>query len=425
MGKNRKSKDLGVIFSNKITRCLRAGMCIILQSLSVRKNCTVSSRNLVNEMKRSYSSFVAEFDRLMAFLESVRREDELVNLVLSGTGEKNDPAVEKAREIANNFTNRNARKTFVFSLTIIILCGALEQFVKRSVGEFIQIIQRFCNNFDDLPDAIKDKHSGLSIDYLRHLKGNKVNNVENDEVMEAIQFLNSCIQGGSNFELNASAFTFGPSNMKITRIHEILSNIGVALNLEQLVRTPSFWFGYKSLYSAEPLGNSEATIKSYFLKVDELISLRNKIAHGDIDPVPIEDLELLKERASDLRNFVGAVSDILEAHFIKLFCINRLSMPLNTPIEVYNNSIVCTELESGLLSCGDFIALQRNEGDVRFGKIESIEINGQEVPSVTGKPDLLIGFKVGFHATRNGKYWVLPSKVNDFIRNSSFQFYNT
>lgn len=369
-------------------------------------------------MKKAFLTFQAELDGLLDFLDSVESEDSLLQGILGENVDEADPIVTNAQAIVRSSTNR---RRFVHCQAIIVLYGALERFVEDAIREYVVEARRLCSTYEELPKTIREKHAELSIEYLHRLKEGKVSEVEEGELHRAISRLNSTIQAQPGFLLNDRAFALRNANASVERIRQLLSNIGVPLPLQTLLRTASYRTGYVELYGTEPEHGDDTAVRRNFSKVDALVAMRNQIAHGVVDLDNIEDVDLLRERALDLRNFVVSVADLMEMHFVQYCCQEHISRSLSAPIAVYNNEIVCVEFLDGEIKVGDVVVLPMPDGDVRFASIQSIQVDNSDVASVTGQVGTALGFKVGFHAPNREGYRLLPGAVNGLLRNSSFQ----
>lgn len=369
-------------------------------------------------MKKAFLTFQTEFDGLLSFLSSMESEDTLLQHILSENFGDADPLVTHAQAIVSNSTNR---KRFTHCQAIIVMYGALERFIEDAIREFVVETRKLCTTYDQLPKTIKDKHSELSIEYLNRLKEGKVSGVDDGELHSAISRLNSSIEAQSDFLLNDRAFALRSANASVEKIRNLLSNIGIPLPLATLLQIASYRTGYVKLYGAEPEQGDDSAVKRSFSKVDTLVSMRNQIAHGVVDLDNIEDVDLLRERAMDLRNFVIAVSDLMEMHFVQYCIQDHISSALSAPIAVYNNEIVCIEFPTGEMNTGDVVVIQVNDNDIRFGSIQSIQVDNVAVQSVIGQPGTALGFKIGFHAINREGYRLLPRKVTGLLRNSVFQ----
>ena len=82
-------------------------------------------------------------------------------------------------------------------------------------------------------------------------------------------------------------------------------------------------------------------------------------------------------------------------------------------LEVYRNSIVCLELNEGQLKVGDVLAMKTADKmePIRFGHIQTIEINRERQERVEGSPGLKIGIGVDFRAKHNCDYFLVPPEI--------------
>ena len=368
-------------------------------------------------MKKAFLSFQEEIEKLLDFLASVESEHSLLKGILANIENVEEPLVADAQAIVGNSINR---KRFVHCQAVIVLYGALERFVEEAIREYVVESKELCTSYDQLPKAIRDKHTRLSIEYLHRINRRSINKVEDGELQTTISRLNSTIKSQSKFLLNDRAFVLRNENARVRGIQTLLANIGISLALPTLLRMRSFQTGYDKLHRAESTQADNAAVDRVFPNVDNLVSMRNQIAHGVVDLSNLEDVNLLRDRALDLRNFVVVIADLIEMNFVQ-YCYEKHSMPLASPVAVYNNNVVCIEFPNGQMNRGDVVVLRVADGDFRFSSIQSIEVEKKSVNSITGQKGITLGFKVGFHAIHKDGYRLLDGKVNGLLRNSIFQ----
>ncbi len=89
------------------------------------------------------------------------------------------------------------------------------------------------------------------------------------------------------------------------------------------------------------------------------------------------------------------------------------------PIIVHNKKIPCFKFETGELTVGDYVAMLTGENKerIRFGKVESIQIENVDHTKVIGARGRQIGMKLEFYGKKTNRYFQLPVRVAKLLEN--------
>lgn len=266
-------------------------------------------------MKLALISFLKELDDLEKFLEATRSEGKLVDQLVAhalGTDKSEDDSeLPSLLEIIKS--NSSLKRKQVYFSSVITLYGALERFVEEAVKEYVDQLVEIFQNYQNLPDEIRDKHIKLSIEYLSSM--NRSSQISSDEFTSAVKNLNNCLIEQSPFRLNARAFSLRSANMKFDRIRQIMSNLKIQFNLDRILDTSKF-----SDFVIKRYGESSVKSGGTHLlnRVNELVDLRNDIAHGNAKYEPIEkNIDWALERSAELKCIAEAINDIMTHELTK------------------------------------------------------------------------------------------------------------
>jgi RiboL-PSP-HEPN len=364
-------------------------------------------------MKSALGAFDAEIKKLRLYLGRVKAETEIfgaIGEVDAVFSTKYASAIDTLIKTATN------NRRYGYFLSIIVMYGALERFVEDAAQEYVLEVSTLCNKYEELPEALRTAHVSLSIEHLWLLQSGKMQ--DKSDIPGIIERLAGGVDGATFFALNAKAFTLRSGNMSFDRVKSIFKNIGVALIPKRVASAGSFKESYEALYGT-PLDLSSSTVLDrVFSRIDDLVSIRNNIAHGVIDTDQIEELDLIEERVADIENFVLAITAVLEQEVL-LFCFSHNRMiPLGPLIKVFNNEIVCVEFTNGVITVGDIIAVLTGDATdpIRYGAIISLQVDGVDIAKVTGIAGQRIGMKVDFRAKDSGEYFALPTDLRQLMR---------
>jgi len=264
--------------------------------------------------------------------------------------------------------------------------------------------------FRKLPEGLRAQHTRLTIDYLASLKDGRVR--ETEDISNVVATLHDCLTGKTPFRLNARAFSLRSSNMKFGRIRDILGNLDIQVHGKRVLGTPSYSSFLEAFSDISFKDMQDSEVESTLDHIDELVVLRNDIAHGVANLETIEDNNIVRERASKLHAFVSAINDILNCELLKCRLAMGQLVPVEGDIHAFGDHIVGFSWPSGRILPGDVLVMQPAEkgADLRHGAIASIQIDSADQEEVAGRDGLMIGVRVPFRVKANGRYYVLSLK---------------
>ena len=354
-------------------------------------------------MGNALVSFENELVRLDRFLDGVEAEEKVLSAVADLDAEVT-AAVRDTLETARLNSTIKKRQGYVSS--IIVLYGALERFVEELVDEYTQTLMRIYRDYDALPEKLRLRHTQLTIEYLGLASQGKVH--ETETVGEIVESLNACLNGKGDARLNGRAFSLRSANMNWERIRQTMRNVDVALYEERVLGMQAY-----ATHLFETEGKTVADLdarerRARLEHVDELVRLRNDIAHGVADLSTIEEVAIVRERAAKLGAFAGALDGILACELLEArLGLDRL-VAVEGSVKVFGRHIACFAWPKGRLAVGDVLVMKPADAqsDLRHGAIASIEVDGKDRKEVVGDDGLLVGVSVPFRAKANGTYFV-------------------
>lgn len=317
--------------------------------------------------------------------------------------EERDDIREYLSAIRDNSTIKR-RQNYVSS--IIVLYGALERYVEEAVAEFADHLAKIYSEFKNLPKKLQKQHTELTVDYLASLKDGKVR--EPEELSDVVATLNDCLNGKTPFRLNARAFSLRSSNMKLGRIRDIMGNLDIRTGGRRLLSTPAYSRFLEVIPGVSVKDMQDSEVESTLDHVDDLVALRNDIAHGVANLESIEENDIVRERSEKLRAFVSALNEILTCELLKARMTMKQFVPITGDVQVFGDDVACFLWPYGRIAPGDFLVMEPAErkADLRHGAIESIQIEGVNQTEVFGGDDLMIGVRVPFKVKANGTFYV-------------------
>ena len=355
-------------------------------------------------MHDALTSFKAEIDKLSRFLDTSDAEIELVKAILHlprGVRANLDGMLD----IMQNNRLINKRQRFVSS--IIVMYGALERFVEEARSRVLRGPSGvYIGSFQSLPEKLRERHTQLTIDYLALLKDGKVRKTE--EITTVVETLHDCFSGKVPYRLNARAFSLRSSNMNIARIREITGNLEVDFSVRRVVSSPAYAAFLSETEGLSVTDMKDSEIQHALDHIDELVGLRNDIAHGVVNLESIDDIDVVRGRVDVLHAFANAFNEILVCEVLTSRIALEQLVPVHGIVQVFGDHVACFSWPTGRLVLGDYLVMQPGDqsAELRHGPISSIQINRVDQTEVEGRAGLMIGVCVPFRVRENGTFYV-------------------
>ena len=208
------------------------------------------------------------------------------------------------------------------------------------------------------------------------------------------------------YKLNVEAFRQHSSNFRKDALREFFVQVGVD-NVQEDITKDSQLTGFIRKTMGEDESEEKLPFSKYFEMLDDLIERRNVVAHGS----EVDDLlsyDYLDEYAEYISLLMPPIYEaLLYAYYYATIKANAINV-LGAPIKVFNNSIVCINSSQYGIKVGDTLIGMNSRGEIQWGAIQSIEIDGERVQEVSPLQAANIGMVVPFKAKDNYIYYHHP-----------------
>ncbi len=165
------------------------------------------------------------------------------------------------------YINSVTKKKFNYKSLIISLYGLVENFAEKFIIEYLQNLSAIIAEYPNLKNKIKDNNlfnsANLALKVIDQ-KNAKYNHIKEADI---ISNLHSCLTNSPNYQMNLESFTILAGNLKHSKMCELFKQIDIDLNAGFIKHTDF------NLSSSE----------NQFKKLDELVELRNEVAHGGLN----------------------------------------------------------------------------------------------------------------------------------------------
>jgi hypothetical protein len=177
----------------------------------------------------------------------------------------------------SRYVNSITKKRFNYKSLIISLYGIVENYSEKFIIKYLEVISSSITEYSNLKDIIKNQNIQNSATLILKIIDQKNLKYNHLKEIDLITNLYTCVNNHPNYLINYEAFTILSGNLKHSKIQGLFKQVGVDLNSGFILHTDF------------NLSNTE----NQFKKLDELVEMRNEIAHGNtstlLDPSQIEE----------------------------------------------------------------------------------------------------------------------------------------
>lgn len=209
-----------------------------------------------------------------------------------------------AKALVTEFLNqKSVELSAQYRGMLVVLSGALEQFVRRVIHEAVMTINSNAKNYDHLSEKLRTQNvfrTGRALTTIREPPDHVVVDYHG-----LAKQLATCVAGASTFTLNPEAFTLFISAVSPRHLTDVCDSIGVTINWDDFGREQKF----EALLATKGV---RATGKAVADKLETFIRLRHKFAHAGAGGVVVTDGDV-ESFTRFFRIFGSTVAQLIEA----------------------------------------------------------------------------------------------------------------
>lgn len=341
----------------------------------------------------SLQNFKRDIDRIRNYIRHIN----LVNAVDKNNRDLHKESLKEFTEHLHSFGTD--KKLFEYKAVVISLYGILEKYIGDWIKEHIETIPSLIPSYDELPEEIVKNHFDLSIDLILSIK-KELDKYEHLKKEDILTRLSSCINTPANYKLNSDSFIPKSGNLKHLKIIEAFKSLNIKLS-EKLRNNANLSELLKEKYGDNIANKND---DSLFEIINELVTRRNDIAHG----VNIDDILRITEfddYIEFLEKYGQAIFETLVEKEVE-YEASYSYIKIANVIKIYNNSILCFEIENNRIRVGDKIIVKTT--DNHFLKKEIIEIkkDNKEFDELNIAEKANIGVNLGGSIRENQTFYM-------------------
>jgi hypothetical protein len=345
--------------------------------------------------KDTLQSFENEISNIKEYIKHI----DLINQIGVSCRDLNETSLVEFNQHLNSFGT--PKRLFEYKAIIISLYGVLEKYINIWIQEHIDILPSIILDYDELPEKFRDNHFGLSIKLITTIRENRFAKYDHLRPEELLVKLSSCIRYNLAYELNANAFLPQSGNLKHSKIVEAFKPLGIELT-PRIKRNKHLSALLKTKYGSNIANKGD----DLFGIIDDLVTRRNDIAHGElIDNIlnitEFDDIILF------LQKYGQALFDTIIEQEIYYETIHQYTEIKNIKGIYQNKSILCFETDNTMLKIGDFIIVETIEQSYLKKEILGIQQNNRPIAAlrISAKADIGVDLVAGAGLTKNQKFY--------------------
>jgi hypothetical protein len=363
-------------------------------------------------MKVSLQSFLNGLADLRHYIQGLVIELELLStLVESNTP---SPAESILVRLQAHAPRPNSQwRVFNYNSIIISLYGFFEQFVESLLMAYINDLNEVVPRYQQLPESITKSHTELSFELIRNIEHPRYRGVLTEA--QIISNLHTCVNNGDRYRINAEAFTHHTANFRTDVIQESFTHVGVE-NVSRHILEASAFVDY--LKEIDPdlelsrIRQDNNLRKNAFFYLNDLAKRRNEVAHGASSGTLNND-DIRRDYITFFEAYGRALYEVVYESTLPHLVQHR-AIELGTPIDVFNNKIVCISVKNTTVRVGDLLIAQTADTARPYlaGEIQKLQVENIPYKEVPADPDGVdIGMCVLFNAKENQSFFVVPKPV--------------
>lgn len=355
----------------------------------------------------SLENFRKEIYQIREYIKHIQHVNNVVAdyTVLEAGNEQIKGLLDTLKEHYREF--RTSKKIFEYKAIIISLYGLLEKSVEAWIKEYLDALSNIVPEYNQIDNTIREKHFELSLKLISTITSRESAKYQYLTKEQVLKRLNDCIENSSNYRINTEAFVLLSGNLKHDKVVELFKPLNVNLN-EGLKRNQTLTQYIRDEQQIENISNLNTDI--LYNKINDLVEMRNQIAHGSEAVDDILDHSVLENYIRFLENYCQAIFEILNEEEIKQESVHKFQKIENV-IDIFRNEILAFEIENSEIKVGDILIVKTANGRFFNKPILEIQIDKVSYPQKTITTKINIAVKVEPTIKKNQEFFIKKANV--------------
>lgn len=357
---------------------------------------------MLDNIEEEYLTFCKRLDSINQYINLLDSEKNFLKSALEDVEiQGKDYIIRIIEDIKANVNSQ-----VIYNAIIISLYSCYENFIDNILIKYLETISSLGIKYEKLPKNIIDNQIVQLGNYLSN--SNRYKNYDL-QYADVINNLNNCLNGESEYKLNARILITHSGNLGIDSLKTLFNQIGINNIFEKIKQNKS----YEDYYMLE---NEVADVdelkrifgateeKILFSILQDLVNRRNSIAHSwnEDDRLSIQTIQ--EKYIKFFSNFGKAIRDIIINEIYNILYENNLLYEFSTIHRVINNKIVCLNNGNQKITKNDYIYAVTGDNKTKTIKIINIQIDRNDVELVE-EIDTDIGIEVDGYIKNGYKFY--------------------
>lgn len=335
-------------------------------------------------------------------VRSIIKTNENLRIIISGYQNtetlKSVDYLELIKEIKQNVPQTTAWRIYDHCAAVTKLYAIYENFVEDLIRDWLILLPRLCQNYDDLDESIKNTHKLGVGRLLIDLNKNRYKHLTVEDVING---LFNGVNNKTDYELVADAFLFYEQNLRKEILDKLLADAGISKSWNWIDK-------HKSIQNfVEEVRGSQNTAEG---ELNELISYRNEAAHGAL----IDDFlraNALLEICDFIESLCKSLNDLFMYHAINYKMRINEARKIGTMTEWFKKpkAGVARVSNARLYKKCNLYLINQNLSWCQSATIDSIQVNGNSLTEVNADNEMEVGLKFDVDAREGLDLYLLKT----------------
>jgi len=361
-------------------------------------------------VENTLQSFKKKLEELRHHIEGLQLESRLVSFAVSEKpqAEQDSLISEYLRHLSQTHSEK---RRFDYNSIIVSLYGFLERFVESMIESYLKQLNRIIPEYKAIPEEIRKNYIDFSIEFMRHVENAKYEGLITKE--QLISDIYSCVTDSDNYRINPYPFIHHTANFRMDVIARSFAKIGIRNLSARVIKCPVFT---RYLQDKDPGSVDHAEPESALSDLNDLVSRRNEVAHGELPDQLIDNRTILDDYIPLFEVYGEALYDVVHGEILK-YQSEHKGIPLGEASKVYHQGkVIGISVKNTALEVGDQIVAKPAEDILPHlaGKILELQIKGHKYDEIPANPSgVEVGIRVPFKAKENQIFFLIKKMIND------------
>jgi hypothetical protein len=295
---------------------------------------------------------------------------------------KNVPTQIKSKSKLVPYINSLTKKKFNYNSLIITLYGIVESYSEKIIKNYLLELSTIVKNYNYLSTKIQEQHLIQTANLSLRVIEAKTPKYSHLDPFDIIRNIYSCINCDPNYTMNYDSFIILSGNLKHQKICELFKQVDIDLD-NRLKALPDF---------------NKTISENHFNKIDELVVMRNEIAHGSTSTLlnPLEIEGYVEFVSKYFRNLKFILTSNLEQEKLK-YIKNHESIILENALVFGGNIVGFSNVAKNKISVKNNIIVEKDKGKLFFATMLEIK----------KKRNLDVTFKLNVNIRQGNKFYLV------------------